>query len=145
MTTDLFALRTFDALDLVIVEAMCVAALGPDSGLTVTRAANSVDVQLSPEAVLAVHALCTAESTGVLEEWVSLIEDALIVEVVERVGECWRPEVELYVGLSLALRTDDLPLMASACAHAPLTISTLLEAADIIAAGVASADLVELI
>lgn len=136
---------TFDALDLRIAEAMCLAALGPDSGISVEHGDGCVTVSLTPAAAAAITEVTSTPDPHLREFWVELVEPSLIEEVVDRVGADWRAEAELAVGLALAVRGDEAHLLAASAIQGPVTVPTTRGAADLIAADVPYADWVYLV
>lgn len=134
--------RPLDAIDLLIADAMLLAAHGPNSGaLSVARDGATTTVTVSAAGRSALLAATLATSDDTLDSWVSLLAPALVEEVVDLVGEPWRAEIELGVELQLALRADAMTGFALASVAGPVRVDVTRDAATLLADDVLAAAL----
>jgi hypothetical protein len=135
--------RDLDVLDLAIIDAMMLEALGPNSdALRIDHPAGGpLTAELTPLGRSTLREMSVTTGAG-LEGWLELLTVSLVEQTVAVVGEQWRAETELGVELACAERCDDMAVVAQLAIAGPLVVDGSRELTDILAASACDPELV---
>lgn len=140
------SIRVLDVLDLAVMDAMLLAALGPNhDGMTILTRTPTLQVQLSPLGRATLLEMGATSDDVELDSWLELLSEPLVTEVLAQVGLQWRAEAESGVDFACAERSEDMPAVVAAAQHGPLVVDTTCTLAQLLAARVCDPGLVSYI
>lgn len=125
--------REVDVLDLAVLEAMVLQALGPRGDVMQLQRPGDGTIVVHLSALARTTLGAAFEDAGLVEGWMELLANGLAQEALEETGPDWLAEAELGVELAAAVRAEHVPLLVAATATGPLVVDARRSLAQILA------------